>query len=57
MCPQGAMATLSRKFSEDLFITKKRLEETRTLVNKEIAGTDTFCVFLFRIVKVVGTTG
>jgi len=34
---RGAMATLSRKFSEDLFITKKRLEETRTLVNKEIA--------------------
>jgi len=34
---RGAMATLSRKFSEDLFITRKRLEETRTLVNKEIA--------------------
>ena len=36
--PQGAMSTLNRKFSEDLVITKKRLEETRTLVDKEIAG-------------------
>lgn len=36
--PQGAMSTLNRKFNEDLVITKKRLEETRTLVDKEIAG-------------------
>lgn len=32
------MSTLTRKFGEDLVITKKRLEETRALVNKEIAG-------------------
>ena len=32
------MSTLNRKFHEDLGITKKRLEETRTLVHKEIAG-------------------
>ena len=32
------MSTLNRKFNEDLVITKKRLEETRTLVDKEIAG-------------------
>lgn len=32
------MSTLDKKFSEDLVITKKRLEETKALVNKEIAG-------------------
>ena len=32
------MSTLNRKFNEDLVITKKRLDETRALVNKEIAG-------------------
>ncbi|XP_068692298.1 uncharacterized protein C20orf96-like [Montipora foliosa] len=34
---RGAMSTLNRKFNEDLVITKKRLDETRALVNKEIA--------------------
>lgn len=32
------MSTLNRKFNEDLVITKKRLDETRALVDKEIAG-------------------
>ena len=32
------MSTLNEKFGEDLVVTKKRLEETRMLVNKEIAG-------------------
>ena len=32
------MSTLSKKFSEDLVITKKRLTETEELVNKEIEG-------------------
>lgn len=30
------MSTLSKKFSEDIVITKKRLEETEALVNKEM---------------------
>ncbi|KAJ7376669.1 hypothetical protein OS493_033551 [Desmophyllum pertusum] len=34
---RGAMSTLNKKFGDDLLITKKRLEETKTLVNKEIA--------------------
>ncbi|KAL9975415.1 hypothetical protein ACROYT_G012576 [Oculina patagonica] len=34
---RGAMSTLDKKFSEDLVITKKRLEETKALVDKEIA--------------------
>ncbi|KAM7441247.1 hypothetical protein ABFA07_009654 [Porites harrisoni] len=34
---RGAMSTLNEKFGEDLVVTKKRLEETRMLVNKEIA--------------------
>lgn len=32
------MSTLNRKFNEDLVITKKRLDETKALVDKEIAG-------------------
>ena len=32
------MSTLNQKFSEDLVVTKKRLQETKELVNKEIAG-------------------
>jgi len=32
------MSTLSKKFSEDLVITKKRLAETEVLVNREIEG-------------------
>ena len=32
------MSTLNEKFGEDLVVTKKRLEETRMLVNKEITG-------------------
>ena len=32
------MSTLSKRFSEDLVITKKRLAETEVLVNKEIEG-------------------
>lgn len=32
------MSTLNEKFGEDLVVTKKRLEETRVLVNKELAG-------------------
>ena len=32
------MSTLNEKFGEDLVVTKKRLEETRMLVNKELAG-------------------
>ena len=32
------MSTLSKKFSKDLVITKKRLEETEALVNKELEG-------------------
>ena len=35
------MSTLSKKFSEDLVITKKRLTETEELVNKEIEGIKT----------------
>lgn len=35
------MSTLSKKFSEDLVITKKRLAETEELVNKEIEGINT----------------
>lgn len=34
---RGAMSTLNEKFGEDLVVTKKRLEETRMLVNKELA--------------------
>ncbi|CAH3195014.1 unnamed protein product [Porites evermanni] len=34
---RGAMSTLNEKFGEDLVVTKRRLEETRMLVNKEIA--------------------
>ncbi|XP_015774029.1 PREDICTED: uncharacterized protein LOC107352207 [Acropora digitifera] len=34
---RGAMSTLNRKFNEDLVITKKRLDETKALVDKEIA--------------------
>ena len=36
------MSTLNKKFGDDLLITKKRLEETKTLVNKEIAGTNVY---------------
>ena len=32
------MSTLNNKFSEDLVITKQRLDETKALVDKEIAG-------------------
>ena len=35
------MSTLSKKFSEDLVITKKRLAETEELVTKEIEGINT----------------
>ena len=32
------MATLTKKFDEDLISTRKSLEETRAMVDKEIAG-------------------
>ena len=36
------MSTLNNKFSEDLVITKQRLNETKALVDKEIAGIQKF---------------
>ena len=36
---QGAMSTLNKKFDKNLVITKKKLEETKELVDKEVAGT------------------
>ena len=33
------MSTLNKKFDKNLVITKKKLEETKELVNKEVAGT------------------
>lgn len=33
------MSTLNKKFDKNLVITKKKLEETKELVDKEVAGT------------------
>ena len=40
------MSTLSKKFNEDLVITKKRLVETEALVNKEIEGMYLYMYFM-----------
>ena len=40
------MSTLSKKFSKDLVITKKRLEETEALVNKELEGMYYYMYFM-----------
>jgi len=44
------MSTLSKKFSEDLVITKKRLAETEALVNKEIEGIPHY-MFNFMVIQ------